>query len=416
MPRIIRVMKRLLGLTITVAALLLAGVPAYGSVPTATFHDISVIEGTGGTTNAQFTVVSSAPLGYDVYYDVTITPGTAKADDDYTVPVSTSFILTAGTTTATYSVPIVTDAVREDDETFSVTIADHYGNGPLLDKTTAICTIVNDDAGFFPDHALMPVGGSSKVRFDFGTTLASGGYLTFSTTDANVIPARPAQAVPPGSRSIDVFVVPSGEGNALLTGFLSNGASGSMAITAYTDRTIVINPSALGIRTGLTVQVSVALDPPAGSPQTVSLAPADPGIIEVPDTITVPAGGSVRVPVHGIALGQTSLAFTIVGRSAGIPIRVSPFELAIDAITPATGGFSGGTRVEISGTGFSDSCRVTFDGIAATPNPFTGGKLVVLTPPHAPGNVDVRVVCRVQETTLIDGFGYVRAKRRIAGR
>jgi hypothetical protein len=408
-------MKRF-GLTAVVAVLLVAGVPVHAALPTATFNDIAVVEGTGGTTNAQFTVVSSAPLGYDVFYDVTITPGSAHQDDDYTLPASTSFILAAGTTTATYTVPIVADDVREDDELFSATIADHYANGPLLNRTTAVCTIENDDAGFVPDHALMPVNGSTRVRFDFGTTLSGTTFLTFSSTDPDVVPPPTALNIPPGNRSVDVFIIPAADGNALLTGLLSNGGTGTLAITAYTDHAIITRPTSLAIRTGATVQLAITLDPPAGSPVTVSLVPADPGYIDVPDTVIVPPGGSVLLPVRGINTGLTSLGLIIIGRSLSVPILVSPFEVAVDTITPATGGFGGGTQVELRGTSFNGFCQVTFGGLAATLRTSSSTQLVVVTPPHAPGLVDVRVVCGSSETTLPDAFGYVRTKRRIAGR
>jgi hypothetical protein len=414
MPRIIREMKRF-GFTAAAAVLLLAAMPALGALPTATFNDITVMEGTGGTTNAQFTVVSSAPLGYDVFYDVTVTPDSAHAGDDYTLPASTTFMLAAGTTTATYTVPIVADAVREDDELFSVTITDHYGNGPQLARTTAVCTIVNDDAGFDPDHALMPVNGSTKVRFDFGTTLSGTTFLAFSSTDPDVVPPPAALNIPPGSRSADVFIVPVADGTALVTGILSNGGTGAIAITAYTDHAILTRPTSLSIRTGATVQLAIALDPPAGSPVTVTLAPKDPGYIEVPDTVTVPAGGSVLIPVHGINTGLTSLGLIIVGRSISVPVLVSPFELEVDTITPPTASSDGGAQVVLGGAGFSSFCHVTFGGLAAPIRSSSSTELVVVTPPHAPGNVDVHIVCNTSETTLPDAFGYVRAKRRIAG-
>ena len=50
----------------------------------------------------------------------------------------------------------------------------------------------------------------------------------------------------------------------------------------------------------------------------------------------------------------------------------------------------------------------------ATNVTFTGDRLVVTTPHHAPGTVDILVSCGSKEATVPHAFTFVRLKRRIA--
>jgi hypothetical protein len=82
----------------------------------------------------------------------------------------------------------------------------------------------------------------------------------------------------------------------------------------------------------------------------------------------------------------------------------------ISGISPATGATNGGTQVTITGTDFGGpGTRVTFGGVAAT---ITGGSwtsIVVTTPAHKAGAVDVVVTNPDGQTSLrAKGFTYQR--------
>lgn len=62
----------------------------------------------------------------------------------------------------------------------------------------------------------------------------------------------------------------------------------------------------------------------------------------------------------------------------------------ITSISPTEGLISGGTEVVISGTGFDPAAVVKFGGVTATRVPHAS-MLIVTTPPHAAGRVDVEV-------------------------
>ncbi|WP_350347468.1 IPT/TIG domain-containing protein [Agromyces sp. G08B096] len=111
------------------------------------------------------------------------------------------------------------------------------------------------------------------------------------------------------------------------------------------------------------------------------------------------------VPVPFVFLTDTTLQFTTPPHAAGpVPVVVSgPFgasgpltftyipPVVLTALSPDHGPETGGTPVTVTGTGLSTTTEVTIDGVSV---PFTivdDGTLTFVTPPHAPGVVQVVV-------------------------
>jgi plastocyanin len=80
---------------------------------------------------------------------------------------------------------------------------------------------------------------------------------------------------------------------------------------------------------------------------------------------------------------------------------------SISSIAPTSGSQSGGTSVTITGTGFLSGATVKFGGVAGFVASVTATAIAVVTPPHAPGKVDVVVAnSDGQSATLTQGFTY----------
>jgi endonuclease YncB( thermonuclease family) len=80
---------------------------------------------------------------------------------------------------------------------------------------------------------------------------------------------------------------------------------------------------------------------------------------------------------------------------------------AITEISPLSGPVTGGTTVTVTGTNFVDGVTVTFDGIPAVVLDVQSTAITVLTPPQAPGVVDVVVTNPDgQGARLLNGFEY----------
>jgi hypothetical protein len=109
----------------------------------------------------------------------------------------------------------------------------------------------------------------------------------------------------------------------------------------------------------------------------------------------------------------TSAATDYLGRSvqAGdkdyLGRALGPFAPAVRAVTPAVGVAAGGTVVTITGSYFTGATGVTFGGTAGTAFAVTNdGQVVVTTPVHAVGAVDVVVQSPNGNTTRTGGFTY----------
>lgn len=79
----------------------------------------------------------------------------------------------------------------------------------------------------------------------------------------------------------------------------------------------------------------------------------------------------------------------------------------ISAITSNAGTVAGGVSVTISGTNLSTTSSVTFDGALATISSKSNTQVVVVTPSHAAGAVDVVVTNSAGSVTSSNGYTYV---------
>ncbi len=123
------------------------------SIPSISVNDVSVLEGTGGTSTATFTVSLSNPSGLAVTVAFATGDGTATSPADYT-PVAGTLSFSPGDVARTVTVPIATDAVFEPNETFflnlsspvNATLADAQGQATIVDDDNTIIVTSTTDA------------------------------------------------------------------------------------------------------------------------------------------------------------------------------------------------------------------------------------------------------------------------------
>jgi hypothetical protein len=119
---------------------------------------------------------------------------------------------------------------------------------------------------------------------------------------------------------------------------------------------------------------------------------------------------TVLTPVHAPATvdivitnpdgrsGRLAGAFVFEDSPAGVP--------SVERISPALGVTSGGTSVEVSGTGFRFGTTVTLDGVLMRTFLIDAGRIEFTTPPHASGAVDIVVSNRDGEARVPRAFTY----------
>lgn len=148
-----------------------------GTPPSVSIGDISVVEGDSGETLAVFTVTRTGGDGaFSVAYETM--SNTATAGSDF-VAASGRIVFEQGQTSATVSVAVTGDTVREANEKFYVALSDATGDATLTDSLGE-ATIVNDDL-----YRIHDVQGSAF----FSPVLAADGVSGFnirSTTTVTV--------------------------------------------------------------------------------------------------------------------------------------------------------------------------------------------------------------------------------------
>lgn len=213
-------------------------------MPTISISDLAVTEGTGGSVNAVFTVTLSAPSGQTVKANYTFTDGTAVNFVDYTGNAG-SVTFAPGQTSKTITVPITTDNVDEDDETFQVTLGTptNATAGTLVSNAT----IVDDDsAGLGVADTSAIEGNSGTQVMTFNVTLATPSSKTVTvnyatadgtaTSPADYSPVSGTLTFAPGetSKNVNVDIVGDtlDEGNEKLTLKLSKPVNAPFADSA----------------------------------------------------------------------------------------------------------------------------------------------------------------------------------------
>jgi hypothetical protein len=110
--------------------------------PSISIGDTSVVEGNSGIPPAIFAVTLSAISGKPITAQYATADGTAIAGSDY-VSKSSSVVIPAGATSATFSISVIGDTVVEPNETFPVTLTSV--DNATVARGQGVATIVNDD-------------------------------------------------------------------------------------------------------------------------------------------------------------------------------------------------------------------------------------------------------------------------------
>ncbi|BCM88294.1 hypothetical protein IAD21_00125 [Abditibacteriota bacterium] len=186
-----------------------------GKPPLVSISDVTVTEGSRGTTNAVFTVTLSAASAQSVSVAYASANGSAVAPADYTARSGT-LTFAAGQTTKTIAVPIRPDVIDEIDENFFVNLRNPT-NATLLDAQGQ-GTIRDDDTGSVSISDVTITEGSGRAsNAVFTVTLSSASAqavsVTFTTQDGSATApadytARSGKLTIPAGKTTGTITVP----------------------------------------------------------------------------------------------------------------------------------------------------------------------------------------------------------------
>ncbi|MDP9387837.1 MAG: hypothetical protein M3Q48_07890 [Actinomycetota bacterium] len=199
--------------------------------------DVTVTEGSTGTTNAVFTVTRTGDASRQVTVNVATADGTATAPADYAATTRT-VTLAATETSKTFTVPVVADTLDEADETFTVTlsgatnagIGDGEATGTIVDDDVTPSLSINDVSVQEAASATFTVSLSAPsgrvVSVDYATVAGSAGAADFVSAAGSV-------SIPAGQTTATITIVGRGdtqvEGNETFSVNLSRPVNATVA-------------------------------------------------------------------------------------------------------------------------------------------------------------------------------------------
>ena len=150
--------------------------------------NVTLAEGTGGTTDFVFTVTltGDAPTPFSVDYSTSAV--TATAGSDYDATPGTIFFAGDDGETQTITVSVAADAILEPDETFTVELEHPSDGGTLVSDSSGLGTIEDDDASSLSiDDVTALEGAAGTTGFVFTVTLSGpvqgGVSVDYATAD-----------------------------------------------------------------------------------------------------------------------------------------------------------------------------------------------------------------------------------------
>ncbi len=288
-------------------------------------------------------------------------------------------------------------------------------------------TDVNATDITFADNAIVPV--------PTGTPISAGNYLPFDYPPTYTMPA-PAPAAPWGTFADLLAADPNGVWRLYVNDHApgDGGQIGGWSLTIYTAGALILDEDSNTVNEGGTFPLAVVRL--GGSAGTISatLAPAyapAPGVATPGVDFTVPPPVTMASEVTQTKMMIPTVNDTIpepneveffvlnaltggaVFGGSGVGMTIVDDELGVWSIAPATGVVSGGTDVSFLVSNAQPGTTVTWDNITVPLRqflPMNGNRAVVhvLTPPHAPGTVNVTFTNPNNQTFVLPlAFKYV---------
>ncbi|MCC6808780.1 MAG: hypothetical protein IT381_15245 [Deltaproteobacteria bacterium] len=297
---------------------------------------VSQLEGASGPTGMTFTITLSQPTGRNVSVNYATSDGSAvnagsatPGTPDYTTRTGTASFTPGGALTQQFTVPITSDNVDENNESFNVDLSAPVGASISAGSVTG--TIQNDDNNSTLSISVMPVteGNAGTVNMTFTVTLsqASGRNVSVNYATSDGTATATGSATPgtpdytsnsgglsflPGDLTKTFIVLVNGdtvdEVNETITGTLSANVGAGLG-TSTINGTINDddNPPTLTI-------TSVTLNPEGNSGTqtaafTVQLSAAS-ALTVTADYLTVNGTAQTAAPADYVGVGTTTLTWT----------------------------------------------------------------------------------------------------------
>jgi hypothetical protein len=189
--------------------------PLPANPPSLNISDATVQEGTGGTTNLNFTISLSAPSSGNVAVFYKTDNASATAPADYNAVAGGSVTFAPGETSKVISIAVQGDSSDEDDETLQVSLL--YPAGAVLGDSSGIGTIRDNDGPptLSIADAAQNEGDSNPTPYTLTVTVSqpSGKEITVDYATANGTATQPGDY----AATTGTLIIPAGTANKTFT-------------------------------------------------------------------------------------------------------------------------------------------------------------------------------------------------------
>lgn len=293
---------------------------------------------------------------------------------------------------------------------------DASARGVVYDLNGSVQGVPVVFAGAVAGAADAPAGGGTDTDtpVDVADPLAGAVGVTATGTADKVTATRGATASTAFARvsgfTLGVLGIPvlattgdvTATANCPLTGAPTAG-------TTLAGLTVFGVPTTLAANTPATTRTAaVTVAGLAGAQLTAALTRVETAVDPDATAIAVRATLSLAGTVDGVPTTIPLGTVTIASASCTRPTAAPPAP-TVTTLAPTSGPTAGGTTVTITGTSFVPGTTVTFDGLPATVLSRTATAVVVRTPAHPAGPVDVTIANANGTATLPAGFTYLAA-------
>ena len=221
-----------------------------------------------------------------------------------------------------------------------------------------------------PPQLAMTLGATSLFTVRINAAQTTNTEIALLSSDPAVLQVPAAVSVAQGATAASFGATALATGDVLITASANNiSKSTGVHVAAQAPAIISLLLSPLPLQQGATGTLTVTLNAAQDAATAVAIANTAPAVVEVPASVTIPAGAiSAQVPAYALSPGTAQITASVNGSSVAASVAVAAAAPAVATLAPGTLSLPKGTPALL---------RVT---VSRAPNATTAVALVSTNP------------------------------------
>ncbi|MBI2745252.1 MAG: Ig-like domain-containing protein [Burkholderiales bacterium] len=233
-------------------------------------------------------------------------------------------------------------------------------NGSTVEAAVQVTPVPAAVAALAPASSTLIVGASGTLTVRLNSAQSSVTTVALSAQPAGTVQVPATVLVPAGLSQAEFHVSALAVGQAQVVASL-NGTSQSATVLVTPQPAAIASvlPSPLALQQGASGAVTVRLNAVQNEDVTVDLVAANPALLQVPETLLIPAGQTeAEVSVQALAAGSTQLTASLNGATQSISVTITLPPPVLASLMPASQDLPKGKLGQL---------RLTLDRVAQEP-------------------------------------------------